>query len=234
MRKLLENIVLIQLFTFLSIIPFPAMAVTKQPKGCAKWSYSKVIKEAKPYLSFIERRTKGSLVSKELVTAIIVSESCFVRTAESQAGAVGLMQLIPATATRFGVVDRLDAHQNIKGGIRYLNFLAAKFRRLDKVIAGYNAGEGAVMKYGGVPPYRETKQYLVNVLHVYRLLKGKGLPPAPSAAGLATPTHEQIQKDLFRLIQPQPERINTKLVSNINGFVKWKASSMTKASSGFK
>lgn len=210
--------------------PFQAMAATKQPKGCAKWSYSKVIRKASPYLSFIEKRTKGSLVSKELVTAIIVSESCFVRTAESHAGAVGLMQLIPATATRFGVVDRLDAQQNIKGGIRYLKFLAAKFRRLDKVIAGYNAGEGAVMKYGGVPPYRETKQYLVNVLHVYRLLKGKGLPLAPSAA----PNHEEIQKDLFRLIQPQPRRINTKSVSNVNGFVKWKASSMTKASSGFK
>jgi soluble lytic murein transglycosylase-like protein len=84
------------------------------------------------------------------------------------------MQLIPATAKRFGVRDSYNADQNIRGGVKYLKFLKARFRGdLKKVIAAYNAGEGAVDKYKGIPPYKETKNYVKNVLKVYAKLSPK-------------------------------------------------------------
>ena len=82
------------------------------------------------------------------------------------------MQLIPATAERFGVTDSYMPQQNIRGGTKYLRFLMDRFRGdLKKVIASYNAGEGAVDKYKGIPPYKETIQYVKNVMQVYSVLK---------------------------------------------------------------
>ena len=80
------------------------------------------------------------------------------------------MQLMPATAERFGVTDRLEAEQNIRGGVKYLNWLMSEFGRDPMlVLAGYNAGEGAVKKHGGVPPYRETRDYVPKVLAAFRM-----------------------------------------------------------------
>lgn len=216
------------------LLPVNSFGNGKFPKGCAKWSYDRVMSAAKPYLSVIKKRTQNSVISPELVTAVITSESCFNHKARSHAGALGLMQLMPATASRFAVTDRLSATQSIHGGVQYLEFLSNKFNKLELVIAGYNAGEGSVMKYGGVPPYRETKQYLINVLHVYRMLKNRGGTHSDDQASIDAEISGVNEKDLFRTDLNLAERVNGELVGQTNGFVKWKASPMAGALSGFK
>ncbi|ANE54892.1 MULTISPECIES: lytic transglycosylase domain-containing protein [Methylomonas] len=106
----------------------------------------------------------------KLLHAVIQAESAYNPNAVSSAGAVGLMQLMPDTARRYGVTDRRDAEQNVDGGTRYLKDLLAMFNsNLTLAVAGYNAGEGAVMKYGNsVPPYPETRNYVQHVLSLYR------------------------------------------------------------------
>lgn len=102
-----------------------------------------------------------------LVHAVIKAESNYDPTAVSPKGAIGLMQLMPGTAERFAV-DPWIPEQNIDGGVRYLKWLLEKFGDTSLALAGYNAGEGAVMKYGRrVPPYRETQQYVAKVLTMY-------------------------------------------------------------------
>ncbi|TLX22037.1 lytic transglycosylase domain-containing protein [Thermomonas fusca] len=103
-------------------------------------------------------------VDEAVVRAIIHAESAFNPRALSRVGAQGLMQLMPATASRFGVANAFDATQNIRGGVRYLAWLLKRFNgNLTLAAAGYNAGEGAVDKYGGVPPYSETQRYVQRV-----------------------------------------------------------------------
>ena len=112
-----------------------------------------------------------------LVLALIDVESGFDPAARSPRGAVGLMQLMPATAKRFGVSNRLDPMQNLRGGMAYLRWLLDRFDGdLDLALAGYNAGEGAVDRHGGIPPYRETRAY---VRRINRLTAAG----RPSAAG---------------------------------------------------
>lgn len=105
----------------------------------------------------------------KLLHAVIQAESAYNPNAVSSAGAVGLMQLMPDTARRYGVTDRRDAEQNIDGGTRYLKDLMAMFNsNLKLAVAGYNAGEGAVMKFNySVPPYPETQNYVQHVLSLY-------------------------------------------------------------------
>ena len=103
-------------------------------------------------------------VEEAVVRAVIHAESAFNPTALSHAGAQGLMQLMPATARRFGVTDSYDAVQNIRGGVQYLSWLLRRFNGdLTLAAAGYNAGEGAVDRHGGVPPYSETQRYVQRV-----------------------------------------------------------------------
>jgi hypothetical protein len=103
-------------------------------------------------------------VDEAIVRAIIHAESAFNPNALSRVGAQGLMQLMPATARRFGVSDAFDASQNISGGVKYLSWLLKRFNgNLTLAAAGYNAGEGAVDKYSGVPPYSETQRYVQRV-----------------------------------------------------------------------
>jgi soluble lytic murein transglycosylase-like protein len=106
----------------------------------------------------------------ELLHAVIEAESAYDPSAVSHAGAVGLMQLMPATAKRFGVVDRTDPRQNLDGGATYLRFLLDYFSNdLTLALAGYNAGENAVEKYERrVPPYKETRGYVAKVLTFFR------------------------------------------------------------------
>ena len=104
---------------------------------------------------------------EDLLHAMILTESHYDAFAESSAGAVGLMQLMPATATRFGVTNRRDAMQNINGGAAYITWLLARYEgNRTKALAAYNAGEGAVDKYNGVPPYKETKGYVERINHI--------------------------------------------------------------------
>ncbi len=103
-------------------------------------------------------------VDEAVVRAIIHAESSFNPMALSHAGAQGLMQLMPATARRFGVTNSYDASQNIRGGVQYLAWLLKRFNgNLTLAAAGYNAGEGAVDRHGGVPPYQETQRYVARV-----------------------------------------------------------------------
>ncbi|MCL1635149.1 lytic transglycosylase domain-containing protein [Luteimonas sp. SX5] len=103
-------------------------------------------------------------VEEAIVRAIIHAESAFNPNALSRVGAQGLMQLMPATARRFGVGNAFDAGQNIRGGVQYLAWLLKRFNGdLTLAAAGYNAGEGAVDKYRGVPPYSETQRYVQRV-----------------------------------------------------------------------
>jgi hypothetical protein len=103
-------------------------------------------------------------LSPGLIKAVIAVESEFDRWAVSSKGAQGLMQLMPFTARRFGVTDAFDARQNIFAGTQYLRILLDLFQGdLDLALAGYNAGENAVRRYGGIPPYRETQRYVQKV-----------------------------------------------------------------------
>ncbi len=111
-------------------------------------------------------------IPEELVRAVIKVESDYDPRAVSRANARGLMQLIPETAERMMVTDIFDPRQNIFGGVRYLRVLANLFNGdLSLTIAGYNAGEGAVTRHGGIPPYEETRHYVAKVLAYYRYFR---------------------------------------------------------------
>ncbi len=113
-------------------------------------------------------------VEEAVVRAVIHAESAFNPTALSRAGAQGLMQLMPATARRFGVTDSYDANQNIRGGVQYLSWLLRRFNgNLTLAAAGYNAGEGAVDRHGGVPPYSETQYYVQRVAQLAERYRGE-------------------------------------------------------------
>lgn len=117
-------------------------------------------------------------IDPELVMAVIRAESGFNVGALSNKNAQGLMQLIPETAERFGVNNVWDPLQNIKGGTAYLHWLLRHFEgKLDWVLAAYNAGEGAVERYRGVPPYQETQEYVKRILAWYP----KSFHPVPNA-----------------------------------------------------
>jgi soluble lytic murein transglycosylase-like protein len=126
-------------------------------------------------------------VDESIVRAIIHAESAFNPRALSRVGAQGLMQLMPATASRFGVTNAFDAAQNIRGGVRYLAWLLKRFNgNLTLAAAGYNAGEGAVDKYGGVPPYNETQRYVQRVAVLAERYRGVLNPVAsPLRGGLS-------------------------------------------------
>ncbi len=121
----------------------------------------------------ILRSTIGTKVSPALALAVISVESSGDTVAISRAGAQGLMQLMPDTASRFGVEDSLIAGQNIAGGVKYLDWLMSEFEQDPiLVLAGYNAGEGSVRKYAGVPPFAETRDYVPKVLAAFQVAKG--------------------------------------------------------------
>lgn len=109
-------------------------------------------------------------VDPALMKAMMHTESGFNPNARSPVGAQGLMQLMPATARRFGVANAWDPAQNIEGLAKYIKYLTGRFSNLEHAIAGYNAGEGNVSKYGGIPPFRETRDYVKRVMSRYHNL----------------------------------------------------------------
>lgn len=142
-------------------------------RACYQSSASAIRKTAQSFQPYISANSRRYAVDEALIISVITAESCFRQTARSHKGAQGLMQLIPATAKRFGVRDAYKPAQNIQGGTRYLRFLMKRFSgNMRYAIAAYNAGEGAVDRYGGIPPYRETQEYVKRVMGVYNRLKG--------------------------------------------------------------
>jgi soluble lytic murein transglycosylase-like protein len=131
-----------------------------------------LLAKASQYDSIIEHAAVSAAVEPNLLRAVIVVESGFNCRAVSKRGAVGLMQLMPATATRFGVSNPYDAQQNVHAGARYLKFLIDRFGHdIRLALAAYNAGEDAVARNGGqIPPFSETMAYVPRVLKIYRML----------------------------------------------------------------
>ena len=138
------------------------------------------------YNDIIIAAAKQFDVDAALVSAVIKAESDYDPRTLSHKGARGLMQLMPATAQRFGVTNSYDAKQNITAGTRYLRWLLKTFDgNADLAVAAYNAGEGNVWKYNGVPPFRETVNYINRIArHIRKAIENEVIPadPQPAAA----------------------------------------------------
>ena len=152
--------------------------------GCLTASPISLERKSAVHAGIIAQAARTYSIDRELIQAVIAVESCFQQRAVSPAGAQGLMQLMPATAERFGVSDSFNAKQNILAGSRYLQWLLKRFGgNLRHAVAGYNAGEGRVDQYGGIPPYKETQNYVKNVIAIYsRLAPGKAVTPRNTIA----------------------------------------------------
>lgn len=123
------------------------------------------IKSPKELEAFINASSKKYNISPKIIKAVIKAESSFNANSLSGSGAIGLMQLMPATANSLGVKNPYDPAQNIDGGVKYLNYQLKRFDgNLEFALAAYNAGPGAVIKYGGIPPYKETQNYVKKIM----------------------------------------------------------------------
>ena len=124
--------------------------------------------EKSQILSMVNKIARDNGVDEKLVQAVIKQESGFNPNAKSKVGAMGLMQLMPATAKALGVKDPYNAAQNVEGGVKYLKSMLNKYNgNVILALAAYNAGPNAVDKYSGVPPYKETQNYVRNILANY-------------------------------------------------------------------
>ena len=152
--------------------PVPAATATSRA-GVSRWLPSDELIQR--YSPIVDVASRAYGVDKALVHAVISAESGYNPSAVSRAGAVGLMQLMPQTAKRYGVKNILDPVDNIHGGVRYLKDLLMMFNgNIELAVAAYNAGENAVIKYGNkIPPYAETVQYVPKVIGFYRRFQTK-------------------------------------------------------------
>jgi hypothetical protein len=173
-------------------------------RACYQSSVKTLLDRAESLQPAIRNSSHRYGVSEALIISIITAESCFSRTARSPKNAQGLMQLIPATAKRFGVKNAFVPAQNIKGGTRYLKFLLKRFSgNLHLVIAAYNAGEGAVDRFSGIPPYRETREYVRRVMSVYlRIQNSKDAKPVVRQARYVDPVSSQGNAKKGNFIKP--------------------------------
>ena len=148
------------------VLKFPCYAA--DPK-CRSVSWEKVPLNTQAFQNEISSAAQYNAVEESLIRAIIHAESAYQVDAQSPKGAQGLMQLMPATQQELAVTDPFDARLNIDGGTRYLSDLLLEFNGdIDLAAAAYNAGSGAVRKYGGIPPYEETREYVRRVRILYR------------------------------------------------------------------
>jgi hypothetical protein len=150
-------------------------------------------------------------VESPLVHSVIRAESNYNANAVSLKGAQGMMQLIPATARRFGVSDTFDARQNVQGGVRYLRYLLDYYQGdYSRAIAAYNAGEGAVDKYHGIPPYTETQNYVVRVAKNLKTAREEHAQSAASAhadAGVNSETSKSIETSSIQTVLGSDGRV---------------------------
>jgi len=117
------------------------------------------------YGQLIEAVSKKYNINSNIIKAVINAESAFNKTAVSSKGAMGLMQLMPETAEALGISNAFDPRENIDGGVRYLKNMLSEFDgNLELALAAYNAGPNSVKKYGGIPPYKETQNYVKKIM----------------------------------------------------------------------
>jgi hypothetical protein len=163
--------------------------------------------------SYIADSSARHGVDPVLIYSIMHRESAFKKMAISYKGARGLMQLMPATAARFGVRNIFDPAQNIEAGTRYMRWLLNRFGGdVGLALAGYNAGEGAVDKYRGVPPYRETQEYVKRISERYALMRDPQTarrahvvtktPDAIASAATETPTTQLYERNVYAVRLP--------------------------------
>jgi len=142
----------------------------------------------------VQKTAEKHRVDPRLVRAVIATESNWNVAAVSQKGAQGLMQLIPETAQQLGVYDAFDPAQNVDGGVRYLSMMLDRYNGdVHKALAAYNAGPGAVDRSGGVPRFRETRNYVRKVTSAY--LGGTGLQPRAISAAAPLPIYRAVEAD---------------------------------------
>jgi soluble lytic murein transglycosylase-like protein len=141
-----------------------AYALVSRPRATAR--------SPKAYDQLIARAAARHGLPPALIKAVVKAESNFQPHALSHKGAQGLMQLMPGTAEDLGVDDPFRPEENVHGGTRYLRAMYDRFGDWEQALAAYNAGPGAVDRFGGIPPYAETQQYVERVLHYYRRYDG--------------------------------------------------------------
>ncbi len=141
-----------------------------KPQKAIRRRYPKLV-TAKDTLDLINKYSKLHDVDPKLVYALVEQESRFNRFAVSPKGAQGLMQIMPDTQRELGLTDPFDATKNMDAGVRYLKAMLDRFETETLALAAYNAGPGAVEKYNGIPPYQETKDYVLRVVDRYFYLR---------------------------------------------------------------
>lgn len=156
-----------------------------------------------PYDELIMRTAKYLRLDPALLKAVMHVESAFDKYAISHKGARGLMQLMPGTARRYGVASVFDPRQNVVGGARYLRDLLQQFNNdTSLALAGYNAGENAVVRHNGIPPYRETQRYVQKVLVLYKKYRNQDCEGAPAGTIVLSCSDQNARN---RTDQPGPE-----------------------------
>lgn len=165
-----ENLINIQINTDPSVVILkPATQIAVVPEAYTGKPLSNIADKI-IYDRMVNKIARTYGLESELLHAVISVESRYSPKVVSKAGAIGLMQLMPETAKRYGVADPLDPVQNLRGGARYLRYLLKKYNN-DRhlALAAYNAGEASVAKYGNkIPPYPETKNYVPRVMGYYQ------------------------------------------------------------------
>lgn len=163
--------------------------------GIGVWGDAPAEEPPTPYRTLVEKAAARQNLSPRLVHAVIEVESSYRADAVSPRGAIGLMQLLPTTAARYGVTDLADPAQNVQAGTRHLReLLDALGQDIELALAAYNAGLGAVTRHRGIPPFPETRRYVLRVLRAYEAREPRRAPEY----GFSLPSNQQYTFSIVR------------------------------------